>query len=65
MVEINKDFVQVNPRSMKAEINADDNAVYFASKGKIIKYPMPKFGTIEVSFNDFKPGRPAYKILAD
>ncbi|WP_028976453.1 hypothetical protein [Sporolactobacillus terrae] len=64
-MNINKEFIQVDPATMKSEIDAKENAVYLVSNGQAVKYPMPEFGTIEVSFNKYKPARPQYKIIAE
>lgn len=64
-MNINKQFIPVDPATMKSEINAKENAVYLVSDGQAVKYPMPEFGTMEIGFNHSKPGRPAYKIIAD
>jgi hypothetical protein len=64
-MNINKENVKIDPSTMKSEIDAKENAIYLVSNGQAVKYPMPEFGTIEVSFQRYKPGRPAYKIVAD
>lgn len=64
-MNISKEFIPVNPATMKSEIDTRDNAIYIVSNGQAVKYPMPEFGTMEIGFNNSKPGRPAYKIIAD
>lgn len=64
-MHIIKEVVPVDPATMKSEIDATKNVVIIVSNGQVSKYPMPEFGTMEIGFNNSKPGRPAYKIIAD
>jgi hypothetical protein len=65
-VNIRKTEMPVNIEKMTAEINAMDNGkVYIVQEGRVLMYPLPAFGTMEIPCQNYKIGKPKYHISAD
>jgi hypothetical protein len=64
-IEINKELVPVDLHDMTVKISTKVNAIYIVCNGEVKKYPAPKYGNMEIGFNNYKPGHPAYRIVAD
>ena len=55
--------VDVNQVTMKAEINAADSGkVYIVANGEVTMLPLPAFGSLELPCQNYKVGKPAYRI---
>jgi hypothetical protein len=65
-VNIKKTEVPVDIATMTAKINAMDNGkIYIVQEGRVLMYPLPAFGTMEIPCQNYKIGRPQYRISAD
>ncbi|MYL45038.1 hypothetical protein GLV94_05235 [Virgibacillus halodenitrificans] len=64
-MEIKKTEIDVDIETLTANIDAAGNGVYIAQEGKIFMYPLPKYGKIELSSQNYKVGKPKYHISAD
>lgn len=64
-MEIKKIEIEVNPDTLTANIDANDNKLYIVQKGEVLMYPLPKYGKIELSSQNYKVGKPKYQISAD
>lgn len=47
----------------KAELKTD--GLYIMSGGKIVMYPLPEFGTVEIKIQSGKAGHPLYHLFAE
>lgn len=65
-MEINKKKVDVDATTLTATIDAADKGkVYVVQEGEVYMYPLPKYGKIELSSQNYKIGKPKYQISAD
>lgn len=65
-MKIPKKEIAVDVETMTAKIDAmENNQVYFVQDGKVVAYPLPAYGTMEISCQNYKIGRPKYHISAD
>lgn len=65
-MEIKKTEVDVDFDTLTAIIDASKKGeIYIVQEGKIFMYPLPKYGKIELSSQNYKIGKPKYQISAD
>ncbi|MGJ9460102.1 hypothetical protein [Oceanobacillus sp. CF4.6] len=65
-MEIKKTEIEVDLETLTANIDASQKGeLYVVQEGKIFMYPLPKYGKIELSSQNYKIGKPKYQISAD
>jgi len=62
-VNIEAKEIPVNLKTMKAEIDAEDNTmIYIVENGNVQAIPLPAFGVLEIPCQNYKVGNPSYRI---
>jgi len=66
-VKISKKSIPVDKRTNTAQIDVEDaGKVYIVQgDGAVVQYPLPAFGVLEISSQNYKIGKPKYHISAD
>lgn len=65
-MEIKKRKIKVDINTLTAQIDVSDKGkIYIVQGGEVIMYPLPKYGKIELSSQNYKVGKPKYQISAD
>ena len=61
-MEITAKQVQVNPETKTAAIDATDcRQIYIVENGQVEAIPLPAFGTLEISCQNYKIGNLSYR----
>jgi len=65
-MEIKKTEIEVDSDTLTASIDASQKGeIYIVQEGQVLMYPLPKYGKIELSSQNYKIGKPKYQISAD
>jgi len=65
-MKINKKMIDVDFNTLTAQIDASDKGkLYVVQEGEVYMYPLPQYGKIEISSQNYKIGKPKYQISAD
>lgn len=60
-LKINK--VEVPVKDGRAELQGD--GIYLVNDGKVIKYPLPEYGTVEIKSHKGEADHPLYHVYAE
>lgn len=55
--------IEVPVKDGRAKLQGD--GIYLVSDGKVVKYPLPEFGTVEIKSQSGKAGHPLYHLFAE
>ncbi|MFT9116572.1 MAG: hypothetical protein ABF497_05530 [Sporolactobacillus sp.] len=55
--------IDVPVRNGKAELQGD--GIYIVNDGKVVKYPLPEFGTVKIKSHNSKVDHPEYTMFAE
>ncbi|MDF2789848.1 MAG: Phage-like element protein XtrA [Neobacillus sp.] len=65
-LRIEKTEIPVDSETLSATVNAkDDGKIYIVSKGKVVMYPLPEFGTVEIKCHHAQVDHPQYHLFAE
>lgn len=54
---------EVPVQNGKAELQGD--GIYIVNDGKVVKYPLPEFGTVKIKSHNSKVDHPEYTMFAE